>query len=225
MEPPFKERFFGFSGFFRQLDDRPQVKQDYLLGVFAGTPLEFFVVFFFVLFLFGDKELLEVLELDIVKPALLFHEHLDALEINAVAQDFRLREVDENRPRNGVDVDLDIFQVVAQLDVALVNKHEFLYGLVDAPVGHVFQELFGILVVRVLAVMVVERGQFGNLADLAFDKCARDLGALGAGIIQFLYDKNGHNHRCAQENEEGSYFQGPFHCRPPLNFCTDRTFR
>ena len=216
MEPSFKERFFGLPGLFGQLDDRPQVKQDYFLGVFTGTPLKLVVIFFFVLFLLGDKELLEILELDIIEPAFLFQEHLDALEIDAVAQDFRFGQIDENRSRDGVDVDLDIFQVVAQLDIALVYQHEFLYGLVDAPVGHVFQELFGVLVGRVLAVMVVERGQFGNLADLAFNKRARDLRPLGGGIIQFLHDKNRRKSRRPQQNDKKSYLQHQFHCQPPL---------
>ena len=122
----------------------------------ACSALELLAVFLLVLFLFGNKELLEVLKTDVVEPALPFPKNLYALEINAVAQNPRLRQINKNALRVRLDKNLDVLQIVTQLDIALINKLKFLDGFVDSPVGHVFEEFFRVLVVCIFAVVVVE---------------------------------------------------------------------
>ena len=124
--------------------------------MFAGPALEFRAVFLLIFLLFGNKELLEVFEADVVEPALPFPKNLYALEIDAVTQNPGFWQINENALRVRLHENLDVLQVVTQLDIALINKRKFLDGLVDSPVGNVFEKPFRVLEVRVFAIVMVE---------------------------------------------------------------------
>ena len=124
--------------------------------MFAGPALEFRAVLLLVFLLFRNKELLEIFEADVIEPALFFPKNLDALEIDAVTQNFRLWQINENALCVRLDKNPDVLQVVTQLDIALINKRKFLDGLVDSPVGNVFEKPFRVLEVRVFAIVMVE---------------------------------------------------------------------
>ena len=183
--------------------------------MFAGPALEFRAVFLLIFLLFGNKELLEVLKTDVIEPALFFPKNLDALEIDAVTQNFRLWQINENALRVRLHENLDVLQVVTQLDIALINKRKFLDGLVDSPVGNVFEKLFRVLKVRVFAVVMVECCKLRNLADLLFHKLARDARLFCVGV-QLLHDKSS-RHACSANDEQNrNYFQSGFHT---INLC------
>ena len=183
--------------------------------MFAGPALEFRAVFLLIFLLFGNKELLEVLKTDVIEPALFFPKNLDALEIDAVAQNFRLWQINENALRVRLHENLDVLQVVTQLDIALINKRKFLDGLVDSPVGNVFEKLFRVLKVRVFAVVMVEGRKLRNLADLLFHEFARDARLFCVGV-QLLHDMRS-RHACSANDEQNrNYFQGWFHA---INLC------
>ena len=163
----------------------------------------------------GNKELLEIFEADVIEPALLFPKNLDALEIDAVTQNPGLRQINENALRVRLDKNLDVLQVVTQLDVALINKRKFLDGLVDSPVGNVFEKFFRVLVVRVFAIVMVEGCKLRNLADLLFHEFARDARLFCVGV-QLLHDKRS-RHACSANDEQNyNYFQSGFHT---INLC------
>ena len=183
--------------------------------MFAGSALEFGAVLLFVFLLFRNKELLEVFEADVVEPALLFPKNLDALEIDAVTQNFRLWQINENALRVRLHENLDVLQVVTQLDIALINKRKFLDGLVDSPVGNVFEKLFRVLKVRVFAVVMVECCKLRNLANLLLHEFARDARLFCIGV-QLLHDMRS-RHACSANDEQNrNYFQGWFHA---INLC------